>query len=107
AGCGLPACIRLARTVTIEETPKEARIVNCSKGLSALILLATSSAYLGAEQPDASNRFYQAVRNNDLASLRSLIKSADVNSKDERGSTPLMFAAAFGSVDGMKLLLDA
>ena len=80
--------------------------MNRSKALSALILLATSSVYLGAEQPDASNRFYQAVRNNDLASLQSLIKSADVNSKDERGSTPLMFAAAFGSVDGMKLLLD-
>src|SRR5207302_8330864 len=69
-------------------------------------LLTASSTHLGA-QPDASSRFYQDVRNNDLASLRSLIKSSDVNTKDERGSTPLMFAAAFGSVDGMKLLLDA
>jgi ankyrin repeat protein len=57
---------------------------------------------------DASERFYQAIRNNDLASLRALLKTSDVNAiKDQRESTPLMFAAAYGSIDAMKLLLDA
>ena len=54
-----------------------------------------------------SDRYYQAVRNNDLATLQSLIKSVDVNTKDERGGTPLMYAAAFGSLDAMKLLVSS
>jgi ankyrin repeat protein len=58
-----------------------------------------------AESP--GDRFYHAIRNNDLAALRGLIKSSDVNTKDERGSTPLMYAAAFGSLDAMKLLASS
>jgi len=54
-----------------------------------------------------SDRFYQAIRNNDLTALDSLIKSSDVNTKDERGSTPLMYAAAFGSLNEMQLLVAA
>jgi ankyrin repeat protein len=62
----------------------------------------------GALAQDASERFYQAIRNNDLASLRTLLKTSDVNAtRDQRESTPLMFAAAYGSIDAMKLLLDA
>ena len=56
---------------------------------------------------EASDSFYRAIRNNDLASLRSLIKTSDVNTKDQRESTPLMYAAAYGSIDAMKLLLGA
>ena len=54
-----------------------------------------------------SDRFYQAIRNNDLPTLSGLIRSSDVNTKDERGGTPLMYAAAFGSLDAMKQLLVA
>jgi len=56
---------------------------------------------------EASDSFYRAIRNNDLASLRSLIKTSGVNTRDQRESTPLMYAAAYGSIDAMKLLLGA
>lgn len=55
---------------------------------------------------DTSDRYYQAIRNNDTASLRVMLKTADPNTADKRGTTPLMYAAAFGSVDAMRLLLD-
>lgn len=57
---------------------------------------------------DLSDRFYSAIRNNDVASLRTLLKSgADVNTRDQKGSTPLMYAAYAGSIESMKALLDA
>ena len=56
---------------------------------------------------ELSGRFYRAIRNNDLASLKTLAKTSDVNVKDERGATPRMYAAAFGNVEELKLLLDA
>jgi len=59
----------------------------------------------GAQEP--SDRFYQAIRNNDLPALRELVKNSNVNLKDQRDSTPLMYAAAYGSLDALKLLLDA
>src|ERR1700694_4550335 len=72
---------------------------------SALCLLALGVVYAPAQDP--SDRFYQAIRNNDLSSLRGLLKTSDVNVKDQRESTPLMYAAAYGSIDAMQLLLDA
>lgn len=72
---------------------------------SALCLFALGVVTALAQEP--SDRFYQAIRNNDIASLRSLVKTADVNVKDQRETTPLMYAAAYGSMDAMKLLLDA
>ena len=54
-----------------------------------------------------SDRFYQAIRNNDLAALASFLKNTDVNTTDPRGSTPLMYAAAFGSLEAMKSLVTA
>lgn len=60
-----------------------------------------------ARAEESSGRFYQAVRNNDVASLRALLKTSYANLRDKRGATPLMYAAAFGSLDAMKLLLAA
>ena len=59
-----------------------------------------------ASAQDASDRFYRAIRNNDLTTLRALIKEQGANTKDSRGQTTLMTAAAFGSLDAMKLLVD-
>jgi ankyrin repeat protein len=56
---------------------------------------------------DASDRFYQAIRNDDLSTLRGLVKASTANSKDQRESTPLMYAAAYGSIDALKLLIGA
>jgi ankyrin repeat protein len=72
---------------------------------SIACLLSLAATTVAAQEP--SDRFYQAIRNNDLASLRTLVKTSDVNTKDQRESTPLMYAAAYGSLDAMKVLLDA
>ncbi len=51
---------------------------------------------------------FDAIRRNDLAVLKTgLKKGADLNARDRRGATPLMHAAAFGSLDAMKLLIAA
>ncbi len=54
---------------------------------------------------DASPAVFEAIRNDDLAFLKSMPNS-DVENTDGRGATPLMHAAAFGSAEAMKLLLD-
>lgn len=72
---------------------------------TASLLLVLGAAAARAEEP--SGRFYQAVRNNDIVSLRALLKTSDANLRDKRGTTPLMYAAAFGSLDAMKVLLAA
>src|SRR5262245_20522352 len=54
---------------------------------------------------NSTDRAYLAIRNNDLVALRTLTKDHGLNEKDADGQTPLMLAAAFGSLDAMKLLL--
>ncbi len=68
------------------------------------IFLALSAA---ATAQDISDRYYDAIRNNDLASLRGLLKTSDVNAKDKHASTPLMYSGAFGSLESMQALLEA
>src|SRR5215467_13764593 len=58
-------------------------------------------------QTSVSDRFYQAIRNDNAGDLKALIGSQDVNAKDSRGATPLMYAAAFGNAKQMKLLLES
>ena len=53
-----------------------------------------------------SDGFYQAIRNGKAVDLRTVVASQGVNAKDSRGATPLMYAAAFGNVVQMKLLLE-
>jgi len=58
--------------------------------------------------PGAIDAFYPAIRSGDLAQLTMAIqKASNVNVKERRGgATPLMHAAAIGSLDAMQLLLD-
>jgi ankyrin repeat protein len=52
--------------------------------------------------------FYQAIRQDDLQRLQSLLDGgAAVDLRDARGNTPLMHAAAIGSIQAMRLLLKA
>ena len=45
---------------------------------------------------------FQAIRNNDLSLIQyHLGNGADVNSRGYRDTTPLMYAAAFGTVEAM------
>jgi ankyrin repeat protein len=68
-------------------------------------LIITAVVANGYAQSDV---FFQAIRNGDLPALRAqLAHSADKNVRDRRGSTLLMYAAAFGTAESVKALIDA
>src|ERR1035437_10273980 len=72
-----------------------------------LIAVAACLSVMASAQTTA-DELIQAIRNNDLASLKArLAKGAQVNTRDQRGSTLLMHAAAFGSPEAVKLLLES
>jgi ankyrin repeat protein len=72
----------------------------------SLVLCAVGAAAFAAG--NSSDDFYQAIRANDLPKLKVLIGSgSDINIRDRHGATPLMYSAAVGSVDSMKMLLNA
>ena len=71
-----------------------------------IFLLIAVTAICSA-QTSVSDRFYQAIRNDNAAELKALIGSEDVNAKDSRGATPLMYAAAFGNAAQMKVLIES
>ena len=63
---------------------------------------------LALVSPAAENSpFYLPIRNNDLPALRKANQSPGTKARDARGNSPLMYAAAFGSLESMRLLLDA
>ena len=68
----------------------------------ALVLIALGVS--GQEQP-AADRFYQAIRNDNLAELRVLVSEFGADAKDSQGHTPLMLAGAFGSFEAVQLLI--
>src|SRR5690349_1663455 len=50
---------------------------------------------------------FQAIRNNDVSLMKRLLgNGADVNNKGKNNTTPLMYAAAFGTIDSMRLLIE-
>jgi ankyrin repeat protein len=68
-------------------------------------LLTLALAVLG---PAAENSpFYLPIRNNDLPALGKLIRDPGPKARDARGNSPLMYAASLGSLESMRLLLDA
>ena len=74
-----------------------------------IVVLVLCGTVVGAQDPGSlSDEFYASVRANDLARLETLLKSgANPNVPDPRGgATPLMYAAAVGSLEAMRLLLD-
>ena len=72
----------------------------------ALLSIALSAGLPIAAQNTASP-FYGPIRNNDLAGLRRLVQKSGANTGDARHTTPLMYAAALGSLDAVKLLVEA
>jgi ankyrin repeat protein len=69
-------------------------------GIVSLVLAAAGFA------ANPSDEFYSAIRSNDLARLEAMLKEgSSPNLADNRGITPLMYAATVGSADAMKLLI--
>ncbi|MBS1857315.1 MAG: ankyrin repeat domain-containing protein [Acidobacteria bacterium] len=62
------------------------------------------SATLFAAEPSP---YYLPIRNGDLAALHSLIRTPGPKARDARGNSPLMYAAALGNLESMRLLLEA
>jgi ankyrin repeat protein len=58
-------------------------------------------------QAAGNSPFYLPIRSNDLSSLSKLVRDSGPNAPDARGNSPLMYAAALGSPESMRLLLDA
>jgi ankyrin repeat protein len=69
-------------------------------------LLTSAGLLVHAATP--ADRLFQSVRAGDLAGVRSeLAGAADVNARDTEGSTPLMYAALYGSDTAcIRLLLE-
>jgi len=71
-------------------------------------MLLCAFGVLAAPAQDLNDHFYDAIRNDDTPALKRLIGSAaGFNTNDKRGTTPLMYAAAVGSLHSMEMLLDA
>jgi len=63
---------------------------------------------LGSVRADSTNKdLFEAVRNGNLTFLRRHISSTNANAREARGVTLLMHAAAFGSAETVRLLLES
>ncbi len=61
------------------------------------------TAALGMAADSSTESVFQAIRNNRLSEIRNL---KDVNVKDDRGITALMYCAYAGSPEAMRILID-
>ena len=76
--------------------------------MKAHVAALTLTLTLAAICPAADNSpFYLPIRNNDLTILKKRIAGPGVKARDGRGNSPLMYSAALGSLESMRLLLDA
>jgi ankyrin repeat protein len=76
------------------------------RGFCVIAVAACLSAGAGAQ--GTADELIQDIRNNDLTALKSrLAKGAPVDTRDPRGTTLLMYAAAIGSPEAVKLLLGS
>src|SRR5690242_11484072 len=69
--------------------------------LLAVPMLAPGPAGAGEDAAE----LFRAIRNDDLAYLKSHVAKIHINARDRRGATLLMHAAAFGSAEVMELLM--
>jgi ankyrin repeat protein len=76
-------------------------------GALALVWLSVVSTASGVAGAAPADDVYQAIRANDLARLKTLVRArADANAPGDQGETPLMSAAAVGSIEAMRFLLE-
>jgi ankyrin repeat protein len=72
--------------------------------LTGLLALAVSAFGQGTELAD---KYYEGIRTNDLAMLNALVNSKGAKCKDKHATTPLHYAAAYGSVEALRVILSA
>src|SRR4051812_25661021 len=73
-----------------------------------LILLLTLATLLPAAEANLSEQFYNAIRGDNQQAITKLLSpKSNLDARDARGNTPLMYAAAVGSADTMRQLLAA
>ena len=73
--------------------------------LAAMSLFGMAAATAFADStPD---EWYRAIREDDTQAVRALLRTANVNERDDRGTTPLAYAAAVGSPSMVGLLISA
>jgi ankyrin repeat protein len=69
-------------------------------------ILAAIAAF--GQTPRVENELLTKIREGNLSRVAALLRSGtDPNTRDDAGSTAVMHAAAFASVDMMRLLLEA
>lgn len=72
-----------------------------------LCLAAVSIALvLPAAAAENSTRLFHAIREGDIAFVKAHLDQNTIETRDRRGATPLMHAAAFGNIETLRLLLD-
>jgi len=68
-------------------------------------MLATIAMAAMAQDPEA---FYSVIRENKLTQLKALLEQkSNAGLADSRGITPLMYGAEIGSLEAMRLMIDA
>lgn len=72
--------------------------------MSALLVI--SLALAPAATTEDHSEVFRAIRNGDVSWLRAHVSSANVETRDGRGATPLMHTAAFGNLQAMRLLIE-
>ena len=72
------------------------------------LLALIAQAVMAQDVARTPEQFYSAIRENNLAQLETLLgQKGSANVTDERRITPLMYAAENGSVESMRILIDA
>jgi ankyrin repeat protein len=72
-----------------------------------LVSFALIAAWLNASAQEPRDNLYTAIRSNDLQRLKALLdEGVSANTEGSNKVTPLMDAAAIGSVDAMKMLIE-
>lgn len=75
--------------------------------VAALGLITILSVTVAGSARAADTRLLDAVRGNDTRAAAQLLRAgAGPNTRDSKGATALMYAAAFASLDCMRILLD-
>src|SRR5580658_8626038 len=73
----------------------------------ACVLAMIAVAAMAWQPEKTPEKFYSAIRENNLTQLKALLDpKGGASVADDRGITPLMYAAEIGSPDAMRLLID-